>query len=45
MVIIGNGNIFCDIARILLKPTSELKISDIPESVIGQLESSKLNTI
>ena len=36
-VVIGNGNIFCDIARILLKDPEDLKQTDIPKYAIEQL--------
>jgi hypothetical protein len=30
LVVIGNGNIFCDISRILLKDPKEFEHSDMP---------------
>ena len=45
-MIIGNGNIFCDIARILLKNPDQLKkTSDISEDVLKSLRNSTLKNI
>lgn len=44
-VVIGNGNIFCDIGRVLLKDPKELRKTDIPESVAEQLMASNLTNI
>ena len=33
--IIGNGNIACDISRVLLRKADDFKTSDAPESVIS----------
>jgi len=38
LLIVGNGNIFCDMARILLKKPKDLIESDIPEPVLRVLE-------
>lgn len=35
LTIIGNGNIFCDISRILLKNPNDLVSSDIPENILN----------
>jgi hypothetical protein len=35
LLIIGNGNIFCDISRMFLKDPESFKSSDMPESVIN----------
>jgi len=43
--IIGNGNIACDMSRILLRPHEDLKTSDAPMSVLNDLKNSKLHTI
>lgn len=40
VTVIGNGNIFCDIARTLLKPTSDFEVTDMPESAIDVLRKS-----
>lgn len=40
MTVIGNGNIFCDIARTLLKPTTDFEVTDMPESAIDVLRKS-----
>lgn len=45
VAVVGNGNIFCDIARILLKDPQDLKQFDIPDRVLDQLASSKLENI
>ena len=34
LTVIGNGNIFCDIARILLQDPSEFESTDMPQHVI-----------
>lgn len=34
LVVVGNGNIFCDMARVLLKNIDDLKATDIPSYVI-----------
>ena len=38
ITVIGNGNIFCDIARTLMKDPSEFLNTDMPESVIDALK-------
>lgn len=43
--IIGNGNIACDISRMLLRPVEDLKTTDAPMSVLDHLAKSKLNCI
>jgi hypothetical protein len=40
VTVIGNGNIFCDIARTLLKPTTDFEVTDMPESAIDVLRKS-----
>lgn len=42
VAVIGNGNIFCDIARTLLKDPKEFEGTDMPISVIDVLKNSKL---
>mmetsp|Transcript_33418 Transcript_33418/g.51290 ORF Transcript_33418/g.51290 Transcript_33418/m.51290 type:complete len:239 (-) Transcript_33418:724-1440(-) len=43
--VIGSGNIFCDIARQLLKDPSELHPTDMPSSVVEYLKGSKVENI
>jgi hypothetical protein len=43
--IIGNGNIACDISRVLLRPYEDLQSSDAPTSVYEKLKTSKLHCI
>ena len=38
LAVIGNGNIFCDIARTLLKDPKEFEETDMPVSVIDILK-------
>ena len=45
LAIIGNGNIACDISRMLLKNVDEFTNSDAPTHVLETLRKSKLNTI
>ena len=45
MIVIGNGNIFCDIARMLLKDPSAFAKTDMHTSVIQTLKTSNLQTI
>lgn len=45
MVVVGNGNIFCDITRVLLKDPTELAKTDIPLHVIDALRESNLSNI
>lgn len=40
--VIGNGNIFCDIARVLLKDPKDLAVSDMPASVVEQMRNSQV---
>ncbi|MBT5953579.1 NADP oxidoreductase [bacterium] len=44
-VIIGQGNVALDIARILAKTPEELSNSEIPEPILNQLKKSKIKTI
>jgi adrenodoxin-NADP+ reductase len=44
-IIIGNGNVAIDIARILSKDTQELKKLDMPEESIHKLSQSKVKNI
>lgn len=37
VTVIGNGNIFCDIARTLLKSPEHFEKTDMPETVIDVL--------
>ena len=43
--IIGVGNVSIDIARLLLKPTEELKASDISNRSLHALENSQVNHV
>jgi len=43
--VVGSGNIFCDIARILLKDASDLEAFDMPKSVVEFLSRSSLKNI
>jgi hypothetical protein len=45
MVIIGNGNIFCDISRTLLKDPKLFENTDMHKDVIDVLKSSNLKNI
>ena len=45
VVVVGNGNIFCDMARCLLKSPDELAKSDMPAHVVEQLRESKLTNL
>ncbi|CDR37338.1 CYFA0S01e09758g1_1 [Cyberlindnera fabianii] len=45
LVIIGNGNVAMDIARLLLMPAEEVEKSDIAEHAIRVLKKSKVNDI
>ncbi|CAM8987971.1 unnamed protein product [Rhodiola kirilowii] len=42
-VILGQGNVALDIARILLRPTSELSTTDIASHALGALEESSIS--
>ena len=42
VTVIGNGNIFCDIARVLLKSEKDLAQTDIPKNVLEQLKDSSI---
>jgi ferredoxin--NADP+ reductase len=44
-VILGNGNVALDVARILALPTSELRKSDIADHALLALENSKIREI
>ncbi len=45
VAIIGNGNIACDMSRVLLRPPEDLATSDAPHSVIEHLKKSNLHTV
>jgi adrenodoxin-NADP+ reductase len=45
LTVIGNGNIFCDVSRILMKDPSTLQQFDLPSSVIDVLKNSKIENI
>ena len=45
LTVIGNGNIFCDLTRILLKDPASIEHFDLPSSVIEVLKSSNLKNI
>ena len=42
---IGNGNIFCDIARTILKSPTEFEQTDMPLPVIDLLKKSNLQNL
>lgn len=42
VTVIGNGNIFCDMARTLLKDPKEFEVTDMPESAIEILRASSM---
>lgn len=44
-LVIGNGNVAIDVARILSKSVDELKTYDIPDYVLTKLSHKKLNNI
>ncbi|KAA0187241.1 hypothetical protein HAZT_HAZT009871 [Hyalella azteca] len=44
-VVIGQGNVALDVARILLSPIDRLKNLDIPEAVLSQLSKSKVRRV
>ncbi|MCI30565.1 NADPH:adrenodoxin oxidoreductase mitochondrial-like, partial [Trifolium medium] len=41
-VILGQGNVALDVARILLRPTSELATTDIASHALATLEESSI---
>ena len=43
--IIGNGNIACDVSRMLLKDVSLFSDSDTPQPVLDALAKSKIHTV
>lgn len=45
IAIIGNGNIACDISRMMLRPPEDLNSSDAPESVLEAIRESKVNCV
>lgn len=45
IAMIGNGNIACDMSRILLRNVDDLKTSDAPKSVIDHLQKSNVHCI
>jgi NADPH-dependent glutamate synthase beta subunit-like oxidoreductase len=44
-VVIGNGNVAIDIARVLVKTRSEMAESDLPEHVISEIEKAPLRDV
>lgn len=40
--IVGNGNVAVDIARLMLRPTSHLLLSDMPDPVISAFNESAI---
>ncbi|KAK6152066.1 hypothetical protein DH2020_014701 [Rehmannia glutinosa] len=44
-VILGQGNVALDVARILLRPTAELAKTDIPSHALGALEESSIRKV
>lgn len=45
VIVIGLGNVAIDVARILIKPISELRTTDMPEHVLSALESSQVRHV
>ncbi|ORX37633.1 hypothetical protein BD324DRAFT_579105 [Kockovaella imperatae] len=45
VAVIGQGNVALDVARILLKPLSELAKTDLPEPVLEVLSESKVKRV
>lgn len=45
VVIIGNGNVALDVARVLLKPVDDWKNTDLSEKVLKVLRSSKIKKV
>jgi ferredoxin--NADP+ reductase len=45
VVVIGNGNVAMDVARILAKPVSELEKSDIADHALARLRESNIQKI
>jgi len=45
ITVVGNGNIFCDIARALLKSPKEFEQTDMPMGVIEALKTSQVQNI
>ena len=45
IVIVGNGNVAIDIARILTKDVETLRSSDIPSDVLAELEGSGVSRV
>jgi hypothetical protein len=45
MAIVGNGNVACDVARIMLKKQDEFGKSDIPSTVLQKLAASNINCV
>lgn len=45
VIVVGNGNIFCDIARTLLKNPKEFESTDMPQSTIELLKQSNIENI
>jgi len=44
-VVVGNGNVALDVARLLLKPSEALQETDIPEAVLAGFAQSKIRTV
>ena len=44
-VIVGNGNVAMDVARILLKPVDELRKTDIADHALGALAQSQIREV
>lgn len=45
VTVIGNGNIFCDMARILLKNPRDLEQTDMPHPAVEALRESKVENV
>ncbi|KAF2365994.1 FAD/NAD(P)-binding domain [Trinorchestia longiramus] len=44
-VVVGQGNVALDVARILLSPVDRLKSFDVPEAVLEQLSQSRVRRV
>lgn len=45
VVVIGQGNVAVDVVRLLAKPVSSLRSTDIPESRLAMLATSQIQTV
>ena len=44
-VVVGVGNVAVDVARILLKDTAELSVTDMPDSVLAELRTTAVENV